>query len=199
MQVFIRSLLLLLVLLVLIVAAGVWALREYEFTAKGEASSVERFIARRLRLLAIPEDAADEKNPVRRTPEALAEAKEHFADHCAICHGYDGSGRTQIGQNLYPAVPDLREERTQSLSDGEIFYIIHNGVRFTGMPAWGEGAPEEDEHSWQLVLLIRQLPEMTQAEIDEMKQLGTDGEHGETGAGTNTHGGGHTHDDGHAH
>ncbi|MGD9713838.1 MAG: cytochrome c [Thermomicrobiales bacterium] len=85
-----------------------------------------------------PKDAREKRNPIISVDnELLAEAREHFADHCAICHANAGSGNTLIGRNLYPKAPDLRKSDMQSLTDGEIFYIIHNGIRFTGMPAWG--------------------------------------------------------------
>ncbi len=60
---------------------------------------------------------------------------------------------------------------TQSLSDGELFYIIHNGIRLTGMPAWGEGPPEEDRDSWNLVHFIRHLPEISPEELAEMRTM----------------------------
>ncbi|MDE3017778.1 MAG: cytochrome C, partial [Nitrospirota bacterium] len=68
-----------------------------------------------------------------------------------------------------PKAPDLRLEATQSLSDGEIFFVIHNGIRFTGMPAWGKGKPEEDQDSWKLVHVIRHLPKLTAEELEEMQ------------------------------
>jgi mono/diheme cytochrome c family protein len=122
-----------------------------------------------MRDMAIPGNARDEKNPFAATPEILAEAREHFADHCATCHANDGTGKTEIGQNLYPKAPDMRLPRTQSLSDGEIYFIIHNGVRFTGMPAWGGTGKDDD--SWKLVVFIRHLPQMSPKEIKEMEPL----------------------------
>lgn len=110
------------------------------------------------------------RNPVPLTPAVLAEARAHFADHCAECHANDGSGRSEIGQNLYPKAPDMRDAVTQKLSDGEIFWIIKNGVRLTGMPAWGSG-DRDDMDSWKLVHFIRHLPKMTPPEIESMKAL----------------------------
>jgi mono/diheme cytochrome c family protein len=108
---------------------------------------------------------------VPESVEGLAEARAHFADHCASCHANNGSGLTPMGQNLYPKAPDMRLADTQGLSDGEIFYVIQNGVRFTGMPAWGSGTPEDEKDSWNLVRFIRHLPSQTPEEIEEMKQL----------------------------
>src|SRR3989442_7780553 len=141
------------------------------FSARDEPSRAEAFIARRLRSLAVPGRAKRLPNPVALTPEVLANARAHFADHCAICHANDGSGQTEIGQNLYPKAPDMRLPATQSLSDGELFYIIHNGIRLTGMPAWGQGLPEKDEDSWKLVHFIRHLHSIGREEIEEMEKM----------------------------
>jgi mono/diheme cytochrome c family protein len=82
------------------------------------------------------------------TPEVLSAARSHFADHCASCHGNDGSRKTEIGWNLYPKAPDMRLPETQNLTDGEIYYIIHNGIRLTRMPAWGSPARTMIVGSW---------------------------------------------------
>ena len=108
---------------------------------------------------------------VPASPGALNAGLEHFADHCATCHANNGSGDTEMGHGLYPRAPDMRLPATQSLTDGELFYIIENGVRLTGMPAWGTGAPDGEMESWQLVHFIRQLPRLTQEEIDRMNNL----------------------------
>jgi len=132
---------------------------ERGFSARDEPSSVERVVARFVRNVSIPASAAHETNPLPFTPELLREARDTFIDRCAVCHGHDGSGRTQEGQNLYPKAPDLREPRTQNLTDGQIHYIIENGVRLTGMPAWSDSHRQEGAESWKLVLFIRELRE----------------------------------------
>jgi predicted CXXCH cytochrome family protein len=153
-------------LLALFVAAGAAAiyggiLIHRGFSASGEPSSLEKIVARTARNLAIPSGARHEKNPWQATPEILQEAREHFIARCAICHANDGTGQSKIGRNLYPKVPDLRLPRTQNLTDGEIHYIIRNGVRLTGMPAWGNPHDEQEDDSWKLVLFIRDLRQPT--------------------------------------
>jgi Cytochrome C oxidase, cbb3-type, subunit III len=101
----------------------------------------------------------------------LQESARHFADHCASCHGNDGSGNTEMGRNFYPPAPDMRLAATQELSDGELYYIIHNGVRWTGMPAWGEPGNDNDLDNWKLVFFIRHLPHLTAAEIHDMERF----------------------------
>ena len=141
------------------------------FSAKTEPHMLEVMMARQIRHLAIPIEKRNAPNPVPLTPEVLQQSLEHFADHCATCHANDGSGQTPIGKNVYPKAPDLRLADTQSMSDGELFWVIHNGIRFTAMPAWGEGDPEKDLDSWKLVHFIRYLPKITQEELEEMKAL----------------------------
>jgi mono/diheme cytochrome c family protein len=163
-----------LVLIVLVIAgvtAAVAVLVHHGISARDQPTALETFVARQMRHLAVPRSERQAPNPVPATPEVLAEARAHFADHCASCHGNDGSGQTEIGQHLYPKAPDMRQADTQSLSDGELFYIIHNGIRLTGMPAWGDAAPDEDQESWMLVHFIRHLPKLSPEELDEMKQL----------------------------
>ena len=167
-----RSLVLGLVAVILMVAmaAGFLIVRR-GFSARDEPSWAEKLIARRVRSLAVPARERNATNPLPPSPEVLAAARAHFADHCAICHANDGSGDTEIGQNLYPKAPDMRLEDTQRLTDGELYYFIQNGIRMTGMPAWGEQGDGNDEDSWGLVHLIRHLNELTPAQLKEMEKL----------------------------
>ena len=57
------------------------------------------------------------------------------------------------------------------MTDGELFYIIENGVRFTGMPAFATGTAEGEEESWKLVHFIRRLPRLSAPELERMKEL----------------------------
>ncbi|HWQ03136.1 MAG TPA: c-type cytochrome, partial [Candidatus Nitrosotenuis sp.] len=160
------------VLLVALLAAagvGVWFTARHGFSARENPSALEAFVARSIRSMGVPAEARNAKNPFPATPEILAEARDHFADHCATCHANDGSGQTTLGQNLNPRAPDMRLPPTQNLTDGELYYIIHNGIRMTGMPAWGP--PEKDDDSWKLVHFIRYLPKLTPEELREMEKL----------------------------
>jgi hypothetical protein len=141
------------------------------FSAKEEPNALEALIARQLRHLAIPIENRRLRNPLPLTQEVLKEARAHFADHCALCHANNGSGQTVIGRNVYPKALDLRSPEIQNMSDGELFFIIQNGIRFTGMPGWGTGDPAIDSGSWQLVHFIRHLPSLTDEELEEMKGL----------------------------
>ena len=136
-----------------------------------EPGPTETALARRLRSVAIPASARSVHNPVPPGQEVFEEGLAHFADHCASCHANDGSGDTEIGRGLYPRAPDMRQRATQQLSDGELFYIIENGVKLTGMPAWGTGTQEGKTASWHLVHFIRRLPALTDSDLERMKAL----------------------------
>ena len=127
-------------------------------SARPEPGTLETVVARVVRGLVIRAHAGATSKPVPNSDAVIAEGREHFADHCAVCHANDGSGNTEMGRGLYPKAPDMRLPATQSLSDAELFYIIENGVRFTGMPGWSTGTKDGETASWHLVHFIRHLP-----------------------------------------
>ena len=121
----------------------------------------EGSVARSIRDFAIPHAEERRTNPLAGDSIALTQGRNAFLSRCAVCHGADGRGATPIGANEYPRVPDLRAEPTQRLSDGDIHYIIENGVQFTGMPAMHSQSSSE---SWKLVVFIRSLRRPTPQE-----------------------------------
>jgi mono/diheme cytochrome c family protein len=163
--------------IVLVVVAGLaggvlaYSIARRGLSTRAEPSQVEELAARIMRRLATPREVRAMTNPVEPTQAVLAEGLEHFADHCASCHANNGSGDTEIGRSLYPRAPDMRAAQTQELSDGELFSIIENGIRLTGMPAWGTGTPAGERASWALVHFIRRLPNLTEDEIAHMEQF----------------------------
>jgi mono/diheme cytochrome c family protein len=146
-------------------------LRGSGISAKREAWPLEQRMAKAGWRFFIPRNVRDAANPVPGTLESLREGLEHFADHCAVCHGNDGSGDTMIGRRTFPPAPDMRAARTQNLTDGELFYAIERGIPWTAMPAWETGTPEGELESWKLVGFIRHLRSLTPAELTEMEKL----------------------------
>ena len=168
MKSFLTRLLLLLAIPIVIAIVGFSWLLSTGLSARDNPGALETRFARKMHRLAIPGSVRNLSNPMQPNPELLVEARRHFADHCASCHANDGSGMTEMGQKLNPRVPDMRAAETQNLSDGELYYIIENGVRFTGMPAWGPGGTN-DHDTWHLVLFIRHLPNMTKEDMQDMQ------------------------------
>jgi mono/diheme cytochrome c family protein len=158
-------------LLAIVIASGAAVMGSHAFSAREQPGFLERWIARQARSMAMPSSAKRQTNPYIDSPEVLAEARAHWADHCATCHANNGSGDTEMGKHLYPPAPDMREADTQNLSDGELLYIIQNGIRLTGMPAWGSGSNHDTEDSWKLARFIHHLPTLTGNEAAEMQKL----------------------------
>ena len=104
----------------------------------------------------VPPGLDDEKKLIMGT--------EHFAAHCAVCHGAPGVRKGDIAHGLYPAPPDLRHSSIH-LSDAELFWVIKNGIKMTGMPAW---ANHSDEEIWATVAFIKKLPTMSEEEYAKL-------------------------------
>lgn len=155
----------------LVAAVSLLSIVRYGFSAHDEPTRLEALVARTVRRWAVPSDLHGARNPIPVSSEVLAEARAHFADHCAVCHGNDGKGQNGLGKQMYPRTPDMTFAATQSLSDGELFSIIENGIRLTGMPAFGSGTAESARGSWALVHFIRHFPKITPEEVAEMEKL----------------------------
>jgi len=163
-----RVLVVLLLIVVCAIGAGLFWITSTGMSARATPGAVETYLGRSVRNMSIPKAAREMQNPMTASPKALIEAQRHFADHCATCHGNDGRGGTEMGRKLYPPAPDMTLPATQNLTDGELYHIIENGVRFTGMPAWGAGGPN-DHDTWHLVLFIRHLPDVSRQELLDME------------------------------
>src|SRR5277367_5086960 len=134
------------------------------FRATNQPSRIETIVAHTARNLSIPGAARNDRNPLEASQETLQAGRDAFMARCQTCHSHDGSGLTPVGQSLYLRVPDLRSASTQNLTDGEIHYIIENGVELTGMPAWGNPHEVQNNDSWKLVLYIRSLSPLRKPE-----------------------------------
>lgn len=196
MRVLLRSL----VVVAVLVTAVSFGILPHFFSARRAPGALEETIVRRLRRLSIPAAERALANPLPVSDEVLSDARAHFADHCAFCHGQDGRGNASLGATLYPPVPDLTAPVIQSLSDGEIFYAIQNGIRFSGMPAWGSDDSAHASSSWALVHFIRRLAELSGADLRQRKEPRPPSTSGQA-AGASLREGSHRHaeSEGHSH
>src|ERR1700733_8947522 len=134
------------------------------FRATSTPSTFETVAARSVRDFAIPGSERQKANPYVNDSLSIQQGREDFLTRCASCHGVDARGRTPIGANVYPRVPDLHSDATQNLTDGEIHYIIKNGIQLTGMPAMVSSSGDSAVESWKLVSYIRNLRPLTSGE-----------------------------------
>lgn len=144
-------------ILVLAVVLIVIALMRFNLTALPEPGRVEtdvsnlatRFVIWRDSRHGIPPRPVDAK-------ASVAAGSTRYGLECSTCHGTDGSAQTPLGRSMHPRAADLTSKQVQSYSGQELFWIIKNGIRFTGMPAFGKF--ETGDHIWDLVNYVRTLP-----------------------------------------
>jgi mono/diheme cytochrome c family protein len=138
-------------------------------------------------------------------PEQLSEGLIHYHEMCVTCHGAPGVPASEVGKGLNPFPPELVEEAGEE-EPGELYWIVKNGVKMTGMPAFGP--THSDEQLWAIVAFMRRMPEMSPEEYAQaVQEAGLAGRAGEAaeraGAGEeheHSHGGEpHSHDDGDDH
>jgi mono/diheme cytochrome c family protein len=120
--------------------------------------AVDRSVARRA-----PRDA----NPVAATPGSIARGLAHYRAMCVTCHGAPGVDPSEIGEGLNPPAPDLTLVKVQKRPDGQLFWLVQNGIRMTGMPAFGP--THDDEEIWKIVTFLRHLPQLTPEETKALE------------------------------
>ena len=130
-------------------------------TADKHPSQEETSLANAAKDVTIPLEAGKMKNPLPETDEVVSQGQEVFLGSCAQCHGADARGDTNIGRNMNPPAMDLTSTHVQHWSDAELFWIIQNGVRLTGMPSWKSSISDND--TWKLAHFIHNLPRLNAA------------------------------------
>lgn len=149
--------------LLVFIAVG-WS---HGFNSRAEPSNLEGSIAMELHDSSIPDRYEKMQNPLSADHLNLIEAGALYEQHCATCHGNSGNGSTQFKGTMYPRPTDLRSHDTQGMSDGELYYTISNGIRWSGMPAFGSPG-DKDENVWKIVAYVRHLPKLTTSEQERV-------------------------------
>jgi mono/diheme cytochrome c family protein len=135
----------------------VLSLTRFNLTALPEPGHVETRVAN-LATRVLIHRASRQAIPPRPldTKASVDNGSTHYGLECSICHGTDGHTQAPLGRWMYPRPADLTGSQVQGYSDQELFWIIQNGIRFTGMPAFGK--VESPDHIWDLVNYVRTLP-----------------------------------------
>ncbi|MGO8792945.1 MAG: cytochrome c [Terriglobia bacterium] len=144
-----------------LLAAGFLLLVVIQFsgcTAHDKPSTVERALANAAKDLVIPMEAENLKNPLTSDEQVVSQGQQIYEQSCAICHGNDGHGQTTLGQGMYPPALDLTSPHVQHWNDSEMYWIIQNGVRMTGMASW-KGAINPTD-TWKLVIFVHHLTDL---------------------------------------
>lgn len=153
---------------VLVAIVGFVVALGFNMEATNPPGPLERLVAHELVDRTLERHAPKDKNPRPASPEVLAEGLAHYRENCLVCHGAPGVELSEIGKGLNPAAPNLAHRGTQHESDGELYWTIREGIRMTGMPAFGP--THSSDEIWTLVTFVRHLPQLTEAEIKALKQ-----------------------------
>jgi len=141
----------------LIVVAGAFALTQFNLSALPEPGKMEFSLAAKFRHLYVRNASrAPIPNPPSDRLASIEEGDKLFGTECGACHGLNGQKSTDAGRWMYPRAADLTSHEIELYSDRELYWIIKNGIRFSGMPAFGNVEPSE--HIWNLVHYVRTLP-----------------------------------------
>ncbi len=106
----------------------------------------------------IPMEAHNVKDPVPPSEEAIKAGKQAYLQDCALCHGADGHGYTNLGRHMFPPAMDLTSPHVQHWTDADLYWIIQNGISLTGMPSWSSSISSTD--TWKIAQFIHALPRL---------------------------------------
>jgi mono/diheme cytochrome c family protein len=148
------------IVVIVVVVAGSWiGISMFNLSALTEPGATETYLATKAKHILVHRASRDARIPRPPTNASAKEGDKYFGVDCSMCHGASGRKPTDTGRWMYPRAIDLGSAETQSYSDRELFWIVENGIRLSGMPAFGK--VETDEHIWDMVKFIRTLPVQT--------------------------------------
>jgi mono/diheme cytochrome c family protein len=152
-----RRIILTLVVLVLLIGAGaILFASQFNLSALPEPGRAETYLATRTKRWLVSRSARAPLPPgLPYDNSSVAIGAMQFRGECAQCHGIDGRTPSDIGRSMYPRTLDLGSRDVEQWSDAEVFWIIKNGIRLSGMPGFGK--IHTDEQIWHLVHYVRSL------------------------------------------
>lgn len=139
----------------------------YDVSASRPENRVTKWVLSTTMKRSVRVHARGIKAPDAVDQNTLDEGFEHYDEMCVTCHGAPGIDPSETGQGLEPSAPDLSKV-AETWSPGELFWIIKNGIRRTGMPGFGVTHP--DDKIWAIVSFVNKLPGMTPGEYEAIKK-----------------------------
>lgn len=124
-------------------------------------TTMERSVERRADTVKLPTDS------VLSDPATINTGFRHYNEMCILCHGAPGVKPGEAHAGLNPEPPALAKH-AEEMSPGELFWVIKNGIKMTGMPAWGP--THSDADIWAMVAFIKTLPDMTPAHYKALQE-----------------------------
>lgn len=137
-------------------------------TASRKPLPFEEAVANMAKDVAIPIEAHNSKDPVPPSEEAIKTGEQVYLQDCALCHGVDGHGYTNLGRHMFPPAMDLTSPHVQHWTNGDLFWIVQNGISLTGMPSWSSSISATD--AWKIAQFIHALPRLDAEQASVSKQ-----------------------------
>ncbi len=153
----------------------------FDMTATGKPNILDWWGGTNLHTI-VERKAVEENIPA---DASVAGGIEHYASTCLLCHGAPETPRRPWAESMLPQPPELWKEDAQHMSDGGIYYIVDNGIRMTGMPAFGPD--HSDDEIWNLVATVRQLETLSAEQRQHLTQAAQSGGHGHGQGGEEDH------------
>ena len=157
---------------IVIIGSGYYLLKQgyVDFSADHEPSHSEIHLAMAAVDASTDRNAPQVKNPLAANEETLVAGARLFMDHCAGCHGLPSNPDSQFGRSFNPPVPQFFKE-PPDMQENQNFYIIHHGIRWSGMPAWSSTL--NDTQTWQLVTFLSNVEKLPPAASKELEPPAT--------------------------
>jgi mono/diheme cytochrome c family protein len=146
-----------------------------DWSAVRKPGAIETSLANWALVQSLQSRAPQQQNPVANEPAALAAGLNHYRENCALCHGGPDVEGAELAKGLNPPAPALETPESQKMTDGELFWIAKNGIRMTGMPAFGP--THSDQEIWQIVSFVRHLPKLSPEEKQKLHPAPSQLEH----------------------
>jgi mono/diheme cytochrome c family protein len=143
------------IVVVIFIALAGAAARKFSLSALPEPGRIETYVATSGKRFLISRASRGVPQGPALSETRVAEGDKLYGAECSMCHGMDARTPTGMGRGMYPRAADLSSPQVQRYSDAELFWIVKNGIRLSGMPAFGKA--ESDEHIWSIVQYLRSL------------------------------------------
>ena len=137
----------------------------YDVSAASVEPALLRWALIAIRESSIERRARDVQVPVLEGEARVERGFRSYREMCAVCHGRPGGERTPLAKGLNPQAPDLSRS-DHDMPPAELFWVMKNGIRMTGMPAWGR--THSDAELWDLVAFVKALPKLSAAQYDAL-------------------------------
>ncbi len=143
----------------------------YDVAATKAHSGFVSWLLEEVRDRSIQFHSKEIKPRVQKDPKAVQMGFREYHAMCRLCHGAPGYPPSEFARGLYPKPPDLGSKEAQRLSEAEFYWVIKNGVKMTGMPAFGP--THEERELWAIVAFLKRIPNMQNKEYEAMSREAT--------------------------